>query len=135
MIQLDSIDTESQLNTTTIDFLPFDNTLKIYVFKKEHAVQLSFKLSEQAVFTDRVSIKDMEIICQEWNNGGVNGIETWMGKVYWEERKVGPRPDCKPASFVAIQFNKWNFRLTIKEMEDVINEFNKQLKGDNHWDE
>ena len=62
MIQLDSIDTESQLNTTTIDFLPFDNTLKIYVFKKEHAVQLSFKLSEQAVFTDRVSIKDMEII-------------------------------------------------------------------------
>ena len=76
MIQLDSIDTESQLNTTTIDFLPFDNTLKIYVFKKEHAVQLSFKLSEQAVFTDRVSIKDMEIICQEWNNGGVNGIET-----------------------------------------------------------
>jgi len=135
MIQLDSIDTESQLNTTTIDFLPFDNTLKIYVFKKEHAVQLSFKLSEQAVFTDRLSIKDMEIICQEWNNGGVNGIETWMGKVYWEERKVGPRPDCKPASFVAIQFNKWNFRLTIKEMEDVINEFNKQLKGDNHWDE
>ena len=135
MIQLDSIDTESQLNTTTIDFLPFDNTLKIYVFKKEHAVQLSFKLSEQAVFTDRVSIKDMEIICQEWNNGGVNGIETWMGKVYWEERKVGPRPDCKPASFVAIQFNKWNFRLTIKEMEDVINEFNKQLEGDNHWDE
>ena len=105
------------------------------MFKKEHAVQLSFKLSEQAVFTDRVSIKDMEIICQEWNNGGVNGIETWMGKVYWEERKVGPRPDCKPASFVAIQFNKWNFRLTIKEMEDVINEFNKQLKGDNHWDE
>ena len=135
MIQLDSIDTESQLNTTTIDFLPFDNTLKIYVFKKEHAVQLSFKLSEQAVFTDRVSIKDMEIICQEWNNGGVNGIETWMGKVYWEERKVGPRPDCKPASFVAIQFNKWNFRLTIKEMEDVINEFNRQLEGDNHWDE
>jgi len=135
MIQLDSIDTESQLNTTTIDFLPFDNTLKIYVFKKEHAVQLSFKLSEQAVFTDRVSIPDMHIICKEWNNGGINGIETWMGKVFWEERTVGPRPECNPASFVAIQFNKWNFRLTIEEMEDTIYEFNKQLNGENHWDD
>ena len=132
----DNIDTESGLDTTPkSEFLPFKDTLKLYVFKKEHAVQLSFRISDNSVFTDRVSIQDMKIICKEWNNGGVNGIETWMGKVYWEERKSGPRPECKPASFVAIQFNKWNFRLTIEEMNNVINEFNRQLTSDNHWDD
>ena len=133
----DNIDTVSELELDTTpksEFLPFKNTLKIYVFKKENAVQLSFRLSDNAVFTDKVSIPDMHIICKEWNNGGVNGIETWMGKVFWEERKVGPRPECNPASFVAIQFNKWNFRLTIEEMNNVVKEFNKQLNGANHWD-
>jgi len=130
----DKIDTVSEL-TPKSEFLPFKNTLKIYVFKKENAVQLSFRLSDNAVFTDRLSIPDMHIICKEWNNGGVNGIETWMGKVFWEERNVGPRPECKPASFVAIQFNKWNFRLTIEEMEDTIDQFKRQLTGKNHWDD
>ena len=92
----------------------------MYLFKAENAVQLSFRISDYAVITERVSIQDMDIICKEWNNGGVNGIETWMGKVFWEERKFGPRPKCEPASFVAIAFAKWNFRITVHAMESLV---------------
>ena len=131
----DNIDTESELTQVKkASFLPFKETIKLYVFKKENAVQLSFRFSDNAVFTDRLSIPDMHIICNEWDNGGVNGIETWMGKVFWEKRDCGPRPDCKPADFVSIQFNKWNFRLTIEEMNNLVKEFNKQLNSANHWD-
>ena len=92
------------------EFLPFTKPIKLYLFKAENAVQLSFRISDYTVLNERVSIQDMDIICKEWNNGGVNGIETWMGKVFWEERKFGPRPKCEPASFVAISFGKWNYR-------------------------
>ena len=102
------------------EFLPFTKPIKMYLFKAENAVQLSFRISDYAVITERVSIQDMDIICKEWNNGGVNGIETWMGKVFWAERKFGPRPKCEPASFVAIAFAKWNFRITVHAMESLV---------------
>jgi hypothetical protein len=109
------------------NFLPFTKPIKLYVFEKENAVQLSFRISDRAVITEKVSIADMQIICKEWNNGGVNGIETWMGKVFWEERSFGPRPEMKPASFVAIQFSSWNFRITVEEMKTLVADFEGQL--------
>lgn len=133
----DNIDTESELTRVESErngFLPFTKPIKLFVFKNEHAVQLSFRLSDSMVYTDKISIAHMDIICQEWNNGGVNGLETWMGKLWWELRDCGPRPERKPAYFVAVTFGKYNFRLKVTEMEDLVEEYKRQLNSKNHWD-
>lgn len=120
--------------TQSDNFLPFTKPIKLYVFKKEHAVQLSFRVSDTMVYTDRISIEHMDIVCQEWNNGGVKGLETWMGKLWWELRDCGPRPECKPAYFVSINFSNYNFRLKVDEMEQLVEEYHQQKSGENHWD-
>lgn len=120
--------------TDSDNFLPFTLPIKLFVFKNEDAVQLSFRMSDSMVITDRISIAHMDTICKEWNNGGVNGLETNMGRVWWEHRNCGPRPECKPANFVAITFGQFNFRLKVTEMEELVKEYKRQKTTKNHWD-
>ena len=69
---------------------------------------------------------------RQWNNGGFKGIETWMGKTWWELRTCGPRPEQLPANFVAISFKDWNFRITLEFMEELSKEYTRQLAGTMH---
>lgn len=116
------------------NFLPFKTPIKLYVAKAENAVHLSFRLSDSATFNEKISITHMNMVVKEWNNGGFVGIETWMGKLWWELRTCGPRPEQIPADFVAISFKNWNFRLTVEFMEELVKEYKKQLAGTLHMD-
>jgi hypothetical protein len=112
--------------TTSNNFLPFTSPVKLYVFNAENTVQLSFRVSDTCVITEQLSIDHFQHIVDNWKEG-VDGLETWMGKVWWELRNCGPRPEMNPAEFVAINFSVWNFRITVSDMEDVITSYNKQL--------
>lgn len=114
-------------------FLEFSDPIKIYVFKDQGEISISFMISPGCVINKDMSIADFQTICDDWRTG-VEGLETDMGKVWWSHRRFGPRPDMNPADFVAISFNDWNFRITTQEMEQLVETFNYQLNNKNHWD-
>lgn len=116
------------------DILEFTKSIKIYTFKDEGKVKISFKISSNCVYSDWISIKDFTNICTNWKQGFEDGIETAMGKVFWEHRNCGPRPYREPADYVAIEFNDWSFRISTQEMIELVSEFNTQLTSKNHWD-
>lgn len=116
-----------------VDMINFDLPIKIFVFKDDSEVKVCFKISDTCVLNKFISIEDFQYICNNWRNG-VNGLETNMGKVWWEHRTSGPRPKCESADFVSINFGDWSFRITTLEMEQLVQEFNIQLIAKNHWD-
>ena len=113
--------------------IPFTAPIKLYVFKEENTVSLNFRISDSCVHTDKMSIAHFEQIASDWKIG-VSGLETWMGKVWWEYRKCGPRPEQIPAEFVAISFSNWHFSISVSDMEDLVAEFELQQNNVNMWD-
>lgn len=121
------------MTVTPTDILEFTAPIKIYVFKNENRVKISFMLSPHCVMGRWISIEDFGYICENWRTG-VEGIETDMGRVWWSHRDCGPRPECLPADFVAISFNDWDFRISTEFMQQLEHTFHQQLTGENHWD-
>lgn len=121
------------MTATKTDILEFNDPVKIYVFKNENRVKISFLITPTCVLDKWVSIDQFDHICKNWNTG-VCGLETDGGRVWWEYRTAGPRPECKPAAFVAISWGEWNFRLSVGFMEQLSNTFYQQLSGKNYWD-
>ncbi len=117
-------------------FLEFKEKIKLYVFKDEGEVNVSFFVNDHCTINKRFTIEEMTRIVDDWYSPGVSGFETEdSGRIWWEHRNCGPRPDCEPADFVAISIQGWNFRLTVNEMENlVVNAFKHQLSTKNHWD-
>lgn len=119
--------------TVSDDFIPFTRAVKIYVYKDKNEVSVNFRISDNCVYSDMMTLSQFQYIIDNWQQGH-EGIETSMGKVYWERRRLGPRPEQAPCDFVAINFFKWCFRITTEEMFEVEKDFYRQLKGKNHWD-
>ena len=120
---------------TQTKMLNFTKPIKIYTFKDEGRVKLSFRISDNCVWNEWISIEHFQYICNNWNKeDGVQGLETNMGRVWWEHRNCGPRPECKPADFVAIDFSDWSFRISTDDMHSLVADFNTQLTTKNHWD-
>lgn len=119
------------------DMMPlFDKPIKIYVFKDEDEVSVSFRITDVVTINRNFTIAEFYQIVREWRDPGVSGMETEdEGKIWWEWRDCGPRPECEPADFVAVSFGGWNFRFETEVMEDICAEFIKQLNTKNHWDE
>lgn len=121
------------MTVTPTDILEFTSPIKIYTYKQEQKVSVNFMISPHCVLTKWISLQDFEYICDNWQTG-VEGIETDMGRVWWSHRNTGPRPECKPADFVAVSFSDWNFRISTEFMRQLEQEFRRQLNSKNHWD-
>jgi hypothetical protein len=121
------------MTATHTDILEFTAPIKIYVFKQDQEVSVSFLVSPHCVITRWTSLADFKYICDNWRTG-VEGLETNMGRIWWSHRDVGPRPECQPADFVAISFGDWNFRIGTEFMKSLEQEFYRQLNSQNHWD-
>lgn len=122
------------MTATKTDILEFTSPIKIYVFKNENTVKISFLITPACVMDKWVSIDQFDYICKNWQPG-VNGLETDNGRVWWEHRTVGPRPECLPADFVAISWGEWNFRISTDAMTQLSQEFYQQLGQKNHWEQ
>lgn len=107
--------------------------IKIYVFKIAQEVKISFRISDYCALTKNMSMQNFQYICDNWKKG-VQGLETSAGKFYWYHSDTGPRPECEPADFVAINFGDWSFRISTNEMEDLVEEFHLQCNTKMHWD-
>lgn len=117
------------------NILPFDKKLKLYVFKDEDSAQVSFKVNDYCTVNKRFTIDEMRQIVDNWRDPGVSGLETEdAGRIWWEYRDCGPRPACEPAEFVAVSIQGWNWRLTVAEMQELVDTFHFQLNNTNHWD-
>ena len=115
--------------------IPFESKIKLYVFKDEQTAQMSFKINDYCVIKYRLTIDEMTQVVENWRDPGVSGLETEdCGRIWWEYRDCGPRPECEPASFVAVSLRGFEWRLTVDEMEDLCKVFYEQLNGQNHWD-
>lgn len=121
------------MTVTPTDILEFTDPVKIYVFKEQQEVSVSFLVTSACVITRWISLKDFQYICDNWRTG-VQGLETNMGRVWWSHRDTGPRPECMPADFVAISFGDWNFRISTEFMTQLESTFRQQLNQENHWD-
>ena len=113
----------------------FDKPIKLYVFKREDEVNVSFKITDTVTINRQFSIEEFEYIVKSWRDPGVSGMQTNDGRIWWEWRDCGPRPECEPADFVAVSFGGWNFRFETETMEELCSEFIKQLNTKNHWDD
>ena len=121
------------MTATPTDILEFTAPIKLYTFKSEGRVKLSFLIAPHCVRDIWMSISHFQHICDNWQTG-VAGLETDAGKFWWEHRQHGPRPECQPADFVAISWSDWNFRISTRCMFALVDEFKQQLKAVNHWD-
>lgn len=75
----------------------------------------------------QMSQEHFEYILENWNIAdGVQGLEYGEGKIWWFHSKFGPRPECVPANFVNINFNRFTFRISVAEMERVVENYYHQ---------
>lgn len=102
----------------------FDKGIKLYV--EDNNVNCSFRVSDTCSKVFTFTVAEFQYIVDHWVFG-VSGLETEdAGRVWWEFRSHGPRPDCIPMEFVAISLQGWNFRFSIDEMKDAVEQFTSQ---------
>ena len=116
------------------DVYLMDKPIKIYLFKEADEVKISFRITDYVNFHREMSIEHFQYICDNWRTG-VEGLETKNGKYFWYYSDCGPRPECVPAKFVQINVGGWSFRISVLEMESVVEEFNYQKNNKMHWDQ
>lgn len=103
----------------------FKRAIKLYI--EEDEVLCSFRLSDVAIVTKIFTVAEFQYIIDHWVLG-VSGFETeHSGRIWWEYRDCGPRPQCEPMEFVAVNIQGFGFRLSIDDMADAVNQFDRQL--------
>ena len=114
----------------------FNDPIKIYLFKDEQLVKVSFKISDYVVTNRDITQEAFEHILENYNiDDGVQGIEMHdNGKIWWYHSKSGPRPECEPASFAAVNFNRFSFRFSIDTMNKLKETYEHQKNNLMHWD-
>ena len=108
--------------------LPFTKPLKIYYFEDEDIVNVSFRITDQVVFKAEFTEQEFDYISMHWNvDDGVQALETeHSGKIWWEHRTVGPRPDEVECDHVVIELKGYNFRFDTQDIRDMFVEYSKQ---------
>ena len=114
----------------------FNDPIKIYLFKDEQLVKVSFKISDYVVTNRDITQESFEHILENYNVGdGVQGIEMHdNGMIWWYHSKFGPRPECIPADMVCINFNRFSFRISSDEMNRIKENYYHQKNNKMHWD-
>ena len=111
----------------------FDKPVKIYVFKNENEVSVSFLITPICVQQFNFTLDEFKAVIDGWRSGDCM-TRTDEGSWWWEYRDCGPRPECVPMEFVAISHGGFNYRLSVAEMEQVEKDYIHQLNNKNHWD-
>tara|TARA_R110002074_G_scaffold112768_1_gene241013 strand:- start:59 stop:442 length:384 start_codon:yes stop_codon:yes gene_type:complete len=115
----------------------FSDPFKVYLFKDIQQVKISFKITDYVVLGREFKQEDFEYILEHWNVGeGVQGEvrDVDNTKYWWYHSKFGPRPECEPADFVGINFNRHSFRFSLQEMESLKTAYFHQKDNKMHWD-
>lgn len=103
----------------------FQRAVKLYI-EPPGVVLCSFRISDVCNITKTFTIEEFQYIIDHWVIG-VNGFRTKeAGKVHWEYRDRGPRPECEPMEFVSISMKGMNFRISVDDMKDAIEQFEDQ---------
>ena len=55
--------------------IPFNKTVKLFVFKNENAVQVNFRITDVCVISKRFTLDEFKTIIEGWREG-VSGLET-----------------------------------------------------------
>lgn len=104
----------------------YDFKLPIKFYIEEQRVLCSFRINENCVITKPFTLSEFTNIIDNWKTG-VSGLETEdAGRIWWEYRDCGPRPDCEPMEFVAINVQGFSFRISVEEMERIESLFRSQ---------
>ena len=116
--------------------IPFTKPIKIYYYKDESLVSVSFLITENLVLKTEFTELEFDTIRSMWNiNDGVQGLRTeHNGKIWWERRTVGPRPDEIDCDHVVIDIKDFNFRFETKDIENMFEEYQFQKNNTMHWD-
>lgn len=116
--------------------IPFTAPIKIYHFKDEQEVSVNFLITESVVYKVMFTQEEFDYIADNWNvDDGVQGLETdSCGRVWWERRTVGPRPDCETCDHVVIGIGDYNFRFETAIVEDIFEQYAYQKANKMHWD-
>lgn len=102
----------------------FEKAIKLYI--EDSTVNCSFRVSDTCTIVKHFTVDEFQYIIDHWVLG-VKGYETEdSGRVWWEFRNHGPRPECEPMDFVAISFQGWNFRISVEDMKDAVYQFEAQ---------
>ena len=114
----------------------FNDLIKIYLFKEEKKVKVSFKITDYIVTHFAVSQDQFEEILAKWKTEvGIQGMETNdCGKIWWYYNDCGPRPIRVPASYVTVSFKRYNFRFSVAEMVKLKTEYLRQKNNKLPWD-
>jgi hypothetical protein len=114
----------------------FSDPLKIYLFKDDKTVKVSFKVTDYIVTNREFKQEDFEYILENWKIGeGVQGLEMKHdGKVWWYHSAFGPRPECIDANMVCINFSRFSFRISEQEMQRISDNYYHQKSNVMHWD-
>lgn len=109
--------------------------VKMYVFKDSQTVKLSFRITDYCVINRNLSVEQMHTICDNWNVGeGVQGMQIEGSRLFWYRSRTGPRPERIPADFVVINTYPFSLRISVPEMQKLVQDFHHQLNNQMHWD-
>ena len=116
--------------------IPFTKPIKIYYFKPQEMVSVNFLITDSLVLKTEFTKKEFDTIESTWNiDDGVQGLRTIQnGKIWWEHRTVGPRPECIECDHVVIDIKDFNFRFETKDIENMFKEYNEQKNNLQYWD-
>jgi hypothetical protein len=105
----------------------FDKAIKLYI--EDDQVLCSLRVNDLLTITKTFTVKEFQYIVDHWVLG-VSGYDTeHLGKIWWEYRSHGPRPECKPMEFVAISIQGFNWRISIQDMQSTVEQFETQLSN------
>jgi hypothetical protein len=117
--------------------LEFSQPLKIYLFKDRRDVDFAIRVSPNCTNTYHLTQEQFENIIQNWRQG----IRVKTGQTGWniEYKKVGPRPECEPASYVRITV--WangvttNYRVDYTDMVNLEKDYFYQVNNKMYWEQ
>ncbi len=110
-----------------------DKPVKLYLFKDEDTVKVSFRITDYCNVGRQFSKDQMQFICDNYEEG-VEGLETNNGRIWWYLSHSGPRPEQVPCKFVQINTGPFSFRLSVQQMKDLVADFEHQKNNKMHWD-
>ena len=119
--------------------MKFTKPIKIYVFKKENKVSITFKVSDVYALTYHVFADIFEDLLRNWKNNEGHNIECEGSRWFVQYKKHGPRPERIPDPHVRISISKSGIhnqhRVSYDDMVAIEREYFFQKHNQMYWDD
>jgi hypothetical protein len=119
--------------------MKFNKPIKIYLFKSEQKVSITFRVSDVYALTYHLSAEKFEELMDNWQNSGGHNLDYENSFWFVQYKKHGPRPERLPDPHVRVSISKQGIqnqhRVSYDDMIAIHREYFFQKNNKMYWDD